>query len=123
MAYTLPTLSQTADVWLPGHTPASDPADIAAVPVQLYYNSRPIFGGFGALPPGFQYLMEVRASLVGPLFAPLVGGILGVTLENGLMYYYRVVWWDILHSGFPNAYWAMVATQCDNAGVDPDPSR
>jgi hypothetical protein len=59
----------------------------------------------------------------GLLPLPLVGTIFGIPMDGIGSAYYKVLFWDTMHVGFPNAYLYFQCQQCTDAGATPDSRR
>ena len=115
MPFTLPQFNITFRTWLPGTTPASDPPIGAPRPCQLYVNSR-----------ATMWLNTSDGIYDSPrvfLRAPLDTGALPINSIVGvgpsLSDFYLVLWQQITHAGFPNAYYSFGLQQCNDDGTVP----
>jgi hypothetical protein len=59
----------------------------------------------------------------GVLTLPLVGTIFGIAADGIVMAYYKVLFWEWVHLGFPNQYTYFQLQQCTDAGSTPDNRR
>lgn len=120
--YTLPDFNLLCDVWFVGHFPDTDPADLFAIPCQLYLYSRDIGDVIGAPVPHEQLRVPSKQAATG-WFPPMISQILGIAFPtNGDTWYYKVMGWDYVHAGFANEYIGVILYQCSAHGVLSPPS-
>jgi hypothetical protein len=113
--YVLPNFNLLADVWFPGHTPATDPADVTDVPCQLYIHSRFDIGQTAGDVTSWTPPIIFRMPTAAPVIAR--GTILKETsVGTGC---YKVRWIQLIHVGFPNQYLVVLVEQCNDDGSTP----
>lgn len=127
----LPQFNKLMAMWRPGHLPSVDPAD-GSYEVQLYVISRPTVDVTQEniiMPPATTtwvpgVYVRLPLTLFGDYSDPYVGTIWGNEIGPvPFQAYWRVVWWEVMHFGFPNEYICMQCIQCDQFGASPDPRR
>lgn len=121
MAFSLPQFNLLANLWTcdGNMKPADGPADFVNVPCQKYTNPR---GWFDVTPPwkaGFHLEWVPPIYLRFPRGIPFAGTwptwkVVCVEVPAGSGQYYRTVWQEIEHEGFPNEYAILVSAQCDD---------
>jgi hypothetical protein len=117
MAFFAPNFNLLANYWDAGHTPAVDPADLIAVPCQLYVASRGILDITPGNPGFWVPAIYFRTAHGSP--PPQVGGIVG--LSPGMTDFYKIRWVQNVHIGFANEYVQSLCEQCDANGTTPRP--
>jgi hypothetical protein len=124
MAFTLPNYNLNANFYVKGVLPGTGPL-WATIPVQLYIYSRAPFGrGVNAATQGNPVLIcRVTSGLLGTFPGNLVGATLALPDVKLTWAYYVIVWWDVVHKGFPNEYLMLQLAQCDGNAVTPDSRR
>ncbi len=124
MAFTTPVFNLLFDWWGVG-VPTSNPPTYTAQPGQLYVNSRivpPLDPGFAGSPYGEIYIrMDFQFYINAGV--PMKGSIFAYTDSSPMIWYYKLDWWEIIHSGFANQYWIGRVSQCTSAGAIPDTGR
>jgi hypothetical protein len=127
MSFTLPNFNITFNVWYPANTPNAAAADTATAG-QFYIWSK---GGFGKVDTGFtrgfpNLFIRIPIGFVKAIEGAgqtLVNAIFGTADPIVVNSYYRCIFWDTIHKGFPNEYGVCQVEQCDGAGTSPDPRR
>jgi len=110
VAFTLPNFNIACNIWAPGDNPGDgDPPTFSDVPCQLYTLSRT-----GSLP---SYMLRLDKSFAGlELHA-------GTTLSQGSGFVLSSMAGHffgcltrpfVVHSGFPNEYWAVMLIETDD---------
>lgn len=118
--YTPPVFNALMNVWDPPATPGSGPPTFTNIACQLYVYSRtPTLlwhpGSGRQLPliiirlpfttPGLPRIDSIwRAGAVPPVFPDQ---------------YFKVQYYQVMHYGFPNEYWALYCLQCNLNGTIP----
>lgn len=106
MAYTLPNFNLLADVYRLASPPPAGPPQYSGVTVQLYANSRMTYWDWS--------YMSIRTPKA-PSRTYLVGDIW--ESPAGTARYWKAVYTERIHEGFPNEYWAIRAWRCNAAGA------
>lgn len=118
--YTPPVFNVPMDRWHAGHTPAANPPDITGQLFQIYVYSRApnqvLFSGITQWLPVIIIREPVTASThaaIGDILgAPAVGTTIPVE-------YYKVMFKQLIHFGFPNQYMMLWCAQCASNGTVP----
>lgn len=114
MAYTPPQFNVFADVWYAPHVPANDEPDVENQACQFYVTPKGQYfldpPPFSFFPPPIYLRMPFADSTV---WASLF--ICEVPPESGR--FFRAVWKELVHLGFPNQYRLVILFQCDDFGA------
>lgn len=118
MAYNPPVFNLFADAWTcdGAQRPADGPADIEDIPCQKYVASR---AAWPVTPPwtaGYFLSWHPPVQLRFPRVSPFdlewpLWKVSCVEVPQGSGQYYRPVWGDVQHQGFPNEYALLVGVQ------------
>lgn len=129
MAFRPPDFNLLANLWTCDGTPTPSDggADYLNVPCQKYIASR---AAWPVSPPwanGFflQYVppVQLRFARTDPFDQPWPDWKVTIAeVPAGSGQYYRLVWNDIQHEGFPNEYALFAAAQCDPTGIVTPPA-
>jgi len=112
MPVSLPNFNLTFDLWVATNPNDQPVPDFAGVPCQVYIHSRAdidqILNEFSNwLPPVY-----LRVPIGGP--KPQKGDV--VQVIHLALDYYRVLWTQNIHMGFPNEYVMCLVSQCGPDG-------
>jgi len=110
----LPTFNLLSDMWDSPNTPAANLPDSTNVPMQLYVPSKGLIDVQPDyipwyVPPVYLRMLSVDAA------AWASSWIIECPKASGR--WYRARWKEVIHSGFPNEYLAILVHQCDNVGA------
>jgi len=116
MAYTVPQFNLLVKRWTLPNTPNSGGANQSNIPAQLYIPSRM---------EGIEQLDGFTSTYYPPIIFRLPAGV--VTFSRSHIFsgpsspqiYYRVIFADRIHPGFPNQYDCFLTHQCDGNGDPP----
>jgi hypothetical protein len=124
MPYTPPQFNISVNWWNPGHTPSADPPD-ATFNAQVYLPSRAANEVMDSTIEFHYPTVWFRLSIASWMLIskPAVHGVLGYTDDTGYVSFYDLIWWNVQHSNFPNAYVECQTMQCDSARGVPDVGR
>lgn len=126
MSFTLPAFNTLFNLWAKGTVPKTSPS-ISNFNGQLYIMSKGPFGHTTTATtssfPNIFIRTDVNELIINPFLR--VGCVVACDDPRlGLMEAcYQIMFWEILHKNFPNAYLALQVQQCDDAGVIPDARR
>jgi len=115
MAFTPPQFNVTCDIWNPPHLPFSDLPDVEDQECQFYITPK----GDGNLTEGPPF-----TSFPPPLYLRLPAAVTAIWRALWMVEcppasgrYYRAVFKEIVHLGFPNQYLLVILTQADDHGL------
>lgn len=111
--YTLPDFNIVFDYWAQGLTPAAFPSTYANVPCQHYFNARVGLVNFATLVRTPKDLTKAFGYTVAGSAPPFP--IMEVPSGSGRYFIVRMC--RVAHEGFPNEYWVLTGTACDNTGA------
>lgn len=108
--YVIPQFNLTCDVWDPGLSPgAADPATYSAIPCQLYVLSRS-----QGLPA---YELRMPSNIPGFVLTAGTAFTFSSGFEISSLpghYFGTLTRPYVVHSGFPNEYWAVLLFETDD---------
>jgi hypothetical protein len=113
--FTLPQFNQTAKVWRAGADPRTATPVHVDIPCQPYLFSRQWIAHHE---PDINYLVpSMQVRFPKGSFSPLISDV--YLLSFSAFAYYRGVWAERVHPGFPNEYFMVVCVQCDDTSSTP----
>jgi hypothetical protein len=108
MPYSLPNFNLKMNVWHTGLNPAVDPPT-ATLQGQLYIANKQIPDVEPGVPQ--HWVPSIFLRIGAGTYVPVNLDIWEVPHASGAFYLHR--WWDRIHKGFPNEYWAILVEQRD----------